>query len=139
SIGLSSQLEECVTLATTAAEGKTARFEFGANWQRFLDVVDEHRVQEATKSLQSLLRVETLRGRRFLDAGSGSGLFSLAAVRLGADLVHSFDVDAASVACAEEMKRRFAPAAHTWTVEFGDVLDVDYLRRLGTFDVVYSL
>jgi 2-polyprenyl-3-methyl-5-hydroxy-6-metoxy-1,4-benzoquinol methylase len=125
-------------LATTTSERETGRFEFGENWQRFLDLVDEHRIEEATNSLRNLLGVTTLRGKRFADVGSGSGLFSLAAVRLGAELVHSFDVDPASVACTQEMKHRFASAGPAWTVELGDVLDREYLRSLGTFDVVYS-
>src|SRR5947207_225340 len=57
---------------------------------------------------------------------------------MGADVVYSFDVDPASVACTREMKHRFAPAALGWTIELADVLDTAYLRRLGTFDVVYS-
>src|SRR3954465_11372818 len=80
------------------------RFEFGDNWRRFLDVLDERRVEEAERSLQSMLGATELRGKTFLDVGSGSGLFSLAAMRLGASRVRSFDFDAASVACTREVK-----------------------------------
>src|SRR5215207_7451824 len=90
------------------------RFGFGTNWQRFLSVVNEQHISAAEGSLRNMLRVETLAGLRFLDIGSGSGLFSLAAVRLGAT-VHSFDYDPQSVACAHELKRRYAPDAATWT------------------------
>jgi O-antigen/teichoic acid export membrane protein len=44
----------------------------------------------------------------FLDIGSGSGLFSLAARRLGAR-VRSFDYDPQSVACTAELRRRYFP------------------------------
>lgn len=113
------------------------RFEFGANWARFLETLDERRVAEAEASLREMLGVSDLRGRRFLDAGCGSGLFSLAARRLGAS-VRSFDYDPRSVACAEELKRRFAPDDPAWTIERGSVLDRAYLDRLGRHDVVYS-
>ena len=75
-----------------------ARFRFGENWQRFLRQVDERRIQAAEQSLKAMLEVENLCGLRFLDMGSGSGLFSLAARQLGAR-VHSFDNDPGSVAC----------------------------------------
>ena len=84
-----------------------------------------------------MLEIDGLKGKTFLDIGSGSGLFSLAARRLGAS-VHSFDFDPLSVACAQELKRRYFPGDVSWTIEEGDVLDVDYLNSLGKFDVVYS-
>jgi 2-polyprenyl-6-hydroxyphenyl methylase/3-demethylubiquinone-9 3-methyltransferase len=78
-----------------------------------------------------------MRGRTFLDIGSGSGLHSLAAIRLGAKRVVSFDYDKDSVACTHELRRRFAPNAD-WVVEQGSALDKEYLESLGRFDVVYS-
>jgi 2-polyprenyl-3-methyl-5-hydroxy-6-metoxy-1,4-benzoquinol methylase len=113
-------------------------FAFGENWREFLDVVDDNRVLEATKSLQFLLRTERLDGKTFVDVGCGSGLFSLSALRLGCERVYSFDVDIGSVECAHDLKRRFARGATNWQITRGDVLDVDYLNSLGSFDVVYS-
>ena len=92
------------------------RFAFGANWSRFLSVLDEERIAEAQQSLQQMFDVENLRGKSFLDIGSGSGLFSLAARRLGAK-VHSFDYDVQSVACTEELRRRYYPDDADWQVE----------------------
>lgn len=113
------------------------RFEFGANWARFLKLLDDARVAEAEDSLRGMLGVQTLAGRRFIDVGSGSGLFSLAARRLGAT-VFSFDYDPASVACTRELRRRYCPDDAGWSVEEGSVLDAAFLSRLGQFDVVYS-
>lgn len=113
------------------------RFQFGKNWRRFLSTLDEERINAAERSLKLMLELETLEGRSFLDIGSGSGLFSLAARRLGAR-VHSFDYDSESVACAQELKRRFKASDRAWTIERGSVLDTDYIERLGQFDVVYS-
>jgi 2-polyprenyl-3-methyl-5-hydroxy-6-metoxy-1,4-benzoquinol methylase len=114
------------------------RFGFGENWRRFLEKLNEERIVAATNSLQSLLGGRSLAGKTFLDLGSGSGLSSLVAVRLGASRVHSFDYDQGSVACTRELKRRFSPEAQHWTIEAGSVLDRAYLQSLATWDVVYS-
>lgn len=125
---------------TAAFEQELARgerFQFGQNWRRFLSTLDEERIHEAERSLKLMLETETLRGLSFLDIGSGSGLFSLAARRLGAR-VHSFDYDTDSVACAQELKRRYFAGDADWVIERGSVLDADYIKRLGQFDIVYS-
>lgn len=113
------------------------RFAFGENWQRFLRTVDAARIAEAERSLSAMLGRTDLAGQAFLDIGSGSGLFSLAARRLGAT-VHSFDDDAQSVACTEALRRRFAPDDQGWTIARGSVLDAGLLAALGRFDIVYS-
>ncbi len=114
-----------------------ARFEFGKNWSRFLVDLNDRRIARAEESLQAMLEVTDLRGKTFLDIGSGSGLFSLAARRLGAR-VHSFDFDPHSVACAKELRSRYFAGDQEWTIEEGSALDAEYLKSLGTFDVVYS-
>jgi 2-polyprenyl-3-methyl-5-hydroxy-6-metoxy-1,4-benzoquinol methylase len=114
-----------------------ARFEFGKNWSRFLGNLTDRRIKLAEESLRTLLDVPNIDGKTFLDIGSGSGLFSLAARRLGA-AVHSFDYDPQSVACTLEVRRRYFEDDPNWQVEQGSVLDRDYLGSLGTFDIVYS-
>jgi SAM-dependent methyltransferase len=113
------------------------RFAFGKNWRRFLDNLNDERIARAESSLLTMLKESTLAGRRFLDIGSGSGLFSLAARRLGAS-VHSFDYDRDSVECTLELRRRYFPGDTSWRVERGSALDRAYVASLGTFDVVYS-
>jgi len=121
--------------AKEVASGK--RFEFGKNWARFLAVLNDERIAEAEESLRDMLGSGCLEGRSFLDIGSGSGLFSLAARRLGAR-VHSFDFDPASVACTRELKRRYFANDDAWTIAEGSALDAAYIESLGSFDVVYS-
>lgn len=116
---------------------KDLRFEFGENWSNFLSAIDEERILQAEQSLRTFLKVDDLQGQHFLDIGSGSGLFSLAARRLGAN-VHSFDFDLKSVNCTHELRRRYFPDDSSWTVAQGSVLDDAYLETLGQFDVVYS-
>jgi 2-polyprenyl-3-methyl-5-hydroxy-6-metoxy-1,4-benzoquinol methylase len=113
------------------------RFPFGQNWSQFLKEIDDNRIEQAEESLRQMLKMKTLRGRSFLDIGSGSGVFSLAALRLGAR-VHSFDYDVHSVACTRELKRRYCANDTDWTIEVGSVLDKAYLHSLGKFDIVYS-
>lgn len=113
------------------------RFSFGKNWRSFLSLLDEDRVDQARRSLQQSLQCVNLHGVRMLDIGSGSGLFSLAAYRMGADVV-AFDYDADSVACTAELRRRFAPESARWQVLQGSVLDPAFMSSLGQFDLVYS-
>ena len=113
------------------------RFEFGQNWTHFLWKLNDHRIVGAALSLKKMLGVTSLQGKRFLDIGCGSGLFSLAARQLGAK-VHSFDYDPQSVACTQELRKRYCPEDIEWRVELGSALDTKYIRSLGTYDVVYS-
>lgn len=113
------------------------RFEFGNNWKKFLELVDEKRISAAENSLKTTLRIESMQGLKILDMGSGSGLFSLAAHRLGAEVV-SIDYDADSVLCTNKLKEKYAPNCASWSVLQGSALDVEQMNSLGKFDGVYS-
>jgi 2-polyprenyl-6-hydroxyphenyl methylase/3-demethylubiquinone-9 3-methyltransferase len=121
----------------TASQGEhDARFRFGANWADFSRYIDDDRCREARESLAA--RLGDLSGRSFLDVGCGSGLFSLAAVQLGAGPVRSFDYDQDSVTTTASLKERRGGDAGDWAIERGDVLDRGYVSTLGQWDVVYS-
>ena len=115
------------------------RFQFGNNWAAFLKVLDDRRIESAADSMKDLLGVSNLEGKTFLDVGSGSGLFSLAARRLGAKVV-SMDFDPSSVGCTAELKRRYDGGFPTdqWQVLRGSALDAEFMASLGQFDIVYS-
>ncbi|MBF0109839.1 MAG: class I SAM-dependent methyltransferase [Magnetococcales bacterium] len=113
------------------------RFDFGANWHRFLAGVTEAHIQNAVGSMQEMLDTDTLEGCDFLDVGSGSGLSSLAARRMGAR-VHSFDYDPVSVASTRNMREKFAPGDANWTISEGSILDETFVAALPQADVVYS-
>jgi 2-polyprenyl-3-methyl-5-hydroxy-6-metoxy-1,4-benzoquinol methylase len=115
----------------------TERFGFGDNWRRFLATFNEDRLRQAESSLLQALERPNLEGLRFVDVGCGSGLFSLAAARLGAT-VHSFDFDPLAMECAISLRIRFAIPTERWTIEQGSALDEPYLAKLGQFDIVYS-
>lgn len=114
------------------------RFSFGKNWASFLRRLTSTRIELAKQSLVSFLGGEQqIKGKRFVDVGCGSGLFSLAALELGAAEVVSIDVDETSVACAQTLKARRGSPTH-WKIYRGSALDQKFFEGLGEFDVVYS-
>jgi 2-polyprenyl-6-hydroxyphenyl methylase/3-demethylubiquinone-9 3-methyltransferase len=125
------------TPAASADSSQETRFAFGKNWIRYLEGLTEQRIESARRSLADFAGCDRLRGS-FLDIGCGSGLFSLAALRLGAERLVSFDYDAQSVEACRRIKQRFAPGAPNWQIVQGSALDEEFLKRLGCFDFVYS-
>jgi 2-polyprenyl-3-methyl-5-hydroxy-6-metoxy-1,4-benzoquinol methylase len=113
------------------------RFAFGRNWQRFLRQVDEGRIRASQQALLTTLGRDTLAGCSFLDAGCGSGLSSLAALRSGAR-VTAFDFDPEAVAATRELLGRWAPAGADYRVLQGSVLDRTFVAGLGVHDIVHS-
>ena len=113
------------------------RFEFGKNWKNFLSNLDNTKIVEAEKSLMDKLKLENLKGCNFLDIGCGSGLFSLAAKNLGAK-VTSFDFDIDAVDCAKLLKEKYYKNDLDWKIMQGSVLDKNFLRDLGNYNIIYS-
>ncbi len=118
------------------------RFGFGRNWRNFARRVDEDAITQAEESLLDLLSLErvthgALRGLTFLDAGCGSGIFSLAALRQGAQ-VTAFDFDPDSVRTTRALIALHHGGDGGGEVLHGSVLDERFLATLDEFDVVYS-
>jgi SAM-dependent methyltransferase len=115
---------------------RTTHFEFGKNWLSYSKTVDLERIAQAERSLTGVLGLD-LAGKSFLDIGCGSGLFSLAALRLGAARVHAVDIDENSVAATTSLLSQYAPGS-AWHAERGSILDLPTTFPSG-FDIVYSL
>lgn len=115
------------------------RFTFGKNWWNFLQNLKEESIKEAETSLTTALKCKDLKGKAFLDIGSGSGLFSLSAYRLGAN-VFSFDYDQQSVNCTKFLQEKYEKekATNTWEVTQGSILDKNFTKDLKKSDIVYS-
>ena len=113
-----------------------SRFRFGSNWKDFSRTIGDERIARCREELSTWLGPD-LDGLSFLDLGCGSGIHSLAAVSLGADVL-SFDYDTDSVECTEALRERFYRSSNGWTVQQGSALDESYMSSLGQFDVVYS-
>lgn len=120
-----------------ADSDENLRFQFGTNWKQFLSTLDNGQIIAAEESIKRMLEADDLHGQTFVDVGSGSGLSSLAARRLGA-IVHSFDYDPESVVCTRRLKDQFFPNDPDWIIDSGSVLDSHWLHSLQQYDIVYS-
>ncbi len=118
--------------------GEKVTFSFGPNWSDFVaGQLNSVREQRALDSIRRFLGREDLDGLSFLDIGCGSGLFSLAAGRLGASQITSLDVDPFSVRCCEQLRESAGSHSH-WRIEHGSVLDAAFLSRFEPADIVYA-
>lgn len=113
---------------------RATHFDFGKNWANYSGLVDEQRLGAAIESVRGL--VGDLSGKTFLDIGSGSGLFSLSALHLGAAHVTATDIDEDSTATTRSMLESFGDPSR-WTAERISVFHLKPEEH-GTFDVVYS-
>lgn len=118
-------------------EKKEGNFPFGENWKDFLNILSDEHILEAEESLGLFLGTTDLKGKRFLDIGSGSGLHSLVARKMGAEVI-SFDYDLQSVMCTRELKSRYFSNNPLWGIEQGSVLDREFIDSLGDFDFTYA-
>lgn len=119
------------------------RFAFGDNWQRFVDGIDERSVFAAVDSLTASFGHNQLSGKKFVDVGCGSGIFSLAAVLMGAKVI-SFDSDADSVVAAKRVRKRFLELIadkgfleSNWHIFQSSILDSETLKKIEGCDIYY--
>ncbi len=113
-------------------------FSFGQNWQDFVTShLTPERERIAMASLTGFLEQQDLQGLSFLDIGCGSGLFSLAAVRLGARRIVSVDVDPYSVDCTRRLRETVGSPC-SWQVVSGSILDDFCVSQLEPADIVYA-
>ncbi len=116
----------------------TQTFRFGKNWQAFnAEYLNTERIELAKKSLRDFLKVENLEGKTFIDIGAGSGVFSLAALEMGAAQVMSFDADPDCISCCTELRMSKGNPAN-WHIQHGSILDDVFVKTLQRYDVVYS-
>jgi len=113
------------------------RFEFGHNWLKYRSVINNEVINCAISSLKSFFEKENFKDLKFIDIGSGSGLFSLSASKLGA-IVHSIDFDLNSVYCTGLLKEKYGVNDEKWKVESGSILNTEFILSKGTFDLVYA-
>lgn len=110
-------------------------FAFGKNWASYSALITEEQIEQAEKAIIALLGSK-VEGSTFLDIGCGSGLHSLAALRLGAKEVVAIDLDRDSVHTTQHVLQKYA-AGRSYRVEELSVFEVDR-GTLGQFDIVYS-
>jgi 2-polyprenyl-3-methyl-5-hydroxy-6-metoxy-1,4-benzoquinol methylase len=143
-VGLESEIMTSTVGEQELAEEKRAKgkdiisFSFGRNWQQFNEShLNAEREQIAAASLLQFLERRDLQGLTFLDIGCGSGLFSLAAYRLGASRIVSVDVDPYSVTSTTKLYKSAGSPKH-WQILHGSILDPTLTGSLEPADVVYA-
>lgn len=113
------------------------KFSFGENWLAYSRTLDETRVRDAAASVEQLLQ-QRLDELSVVDVGAGSGLFSIAAARLGASRVVALDRDPLCLqAIAANASRFLGGDAGKVAILPADILNVATLPS-EQFDVVYA-
>jgi 2-polyprenyl-3-methyl-5-hydroxy-6-metoxy-1,4-benzoquinol methylase len=120
------------------ANSETVTFSFGENWLNYLSATDQTQFAEAQVDLAKLLATDDLTGKTVLDIGCGSGIHSLAALKMGATAVTSIDLDHHSVMAAEQVRHLTPISPSLWHIAQGSILDSDFLNQLPQSDIVYS-
>jgi SAM-dependent methyltransferase len=115
------------------------RYEFGKNWAEFVErKLNNQVVEESMDHMRRFMKRDRLDGLTFTDIGCGSGIHSLAALRLGARRIIAFDYDNDSVATSRKVREWAGVDDSIWSIAQGSVLDTAYMRSLPVSDVVYS-
>ena len=119
-----------------SVSGEYISFSFGANWLRFLDKLDQHRIKMAQDSFCNFTKMAHLKGHTFLDIGCGSGLSSLVALLLGATRIISVDIDPNSIAATNKLRSQ-AQSPSSWEILRGSIIDPNFVASLPKSSFVY--
>jgi len=104
------------------------RFTFGKNWSKFVDShFNPERLEGSVRVFQDFTSLQALSSKTFIDIGCGSGLHSLAAHKMGAKAITSFDFDPKAVDATAKLKT-MAGSPSNWAIHQGSILDLDFFR-----------
>ncbi len=112
------------------------RFGFGRNWKSYSKLITKERLSKAELHLKDRFQVEGFEGK-FLDIGCGSGVFSVSALNLGAE-VKGFDYDINSVETSKKVLRQFSQGNTNWEIQQGDILTSNHNNDISNSDFIYS-
>jgi 2-polyprenyl-6-hydroxyphenyl methylase/3-demethylubiquinone-9 3-methyltransferase len=133
-----SLISEAIQQAKTSSVQKLIsekRFRFGKNWRNFSKQISREKIEMAEVHLKDRFQSESLEGR-FVDIGCGSGLFSLAAMNLGAKVL-AFDYDKESVATTRRIIDNSQRRSNSIICR-ADVLNSLSMRFIQDADFVYA-
>ncbi len=114
----------------------STHFQFGKNWENYSKSITDELIDSSQQCLEQLVDKKDLEGKTFLDIGCGSGLHSLAALRMGASYVESVDFDPLSVKTTKSTLGKYWDSDN-YKVYQGNIL-TDFNKAERKFDVVYS-
>lgn len=112
------------------------RFGFGRNWKSYSKLITKERLAKAELHLKDRFQVEGFEGK-FLDIGCGSGVFSVSALNLGAE-VKGFDYDINSVETSKKVLSQFSQGNTNWEITQGDILTANHNNDISNSDFIYS-
>jgi len=116
---------------------KNVLFNFGKNWQAYsAHSLNNQKFNEALNSLKELIGEDKIKNSKFLDIGCGSGVFAIAASKIGAKETVGIDISKESISALLQNQKKFTSPKK---VKFfcRSILDKD-IFNLGQFDIVYS-
>ena len=107
-------------------------FKFGENWKSFSKLIDNKKLEYSIISLQKLTNRKNIKNMTFLDIGCGSGLSSLAALKLNCKCLFAIDYDQQSVLTTKQVLKNYKNKAKVKKLSVFD------LNERNKFDLVYS-
>lgn len=114
-------------------------FNFGKNWEEYsFKKLDHVRLEQAMNSILDLLTEEEIKAKSFLDVGCGTGIFSIAARKLGAYRVVGVDINPKCIEVAQKNSKYFLETTSQPEFRVASALDSEALENLGRFDIVYA-
>lgn len=125
-----------VPVSQDSLKSLKTHFAFGENWAGYSALIDESRIHQAELGLTRLVGQYFLNGKSMLDIGCGSGLHTLAALRLGAGRVVAVDIDPNCVETTRKVVGQHYSHANVEMLQ-SSVFDLDS-DKVGKFDLVYS-
>lgn len=112
------------------------RFSFGRNWKKYSKLITKERLAKAELHLKDRFQVQNFQGK-FLDIGCGSGVFTVSALNLGAE-VKGFDFDMKSVETSRKVLTQFSGGNTRWEIGQGDILTSKHNEDISNSDFIYS-
>ena len=118
------------------------KFAFGKNWKAYLNVLLKKEnynngIGLAKKDIITFANLKNLKNKTFIDIGCGSGLSSLVARKIGAE-VFSLDVDQNSIDCTKFLKSKFFKNDSKWKIKKLSILNSKNIKNIKKHDYVYS-
>ena len=110
-------------------------FKFGKNWNNFSKRISSDSIENSIKELKKIFN--NLENKSFIDIGSGSGLHSLAAKKIGAKNIVAIDYDMDSVNTTKEILSKNLSKKELNNIKIfqDDILNTKIKDK---FDIVYS-
>lgn len=112
-------------------------FSFGKNWQNYSKLIDQKLISFSQQDIEEWVEKTNMKNQRIIDIGCGSGIHSLVFYQEGARELLSFDYDIYSVETTKKLSTQVGNPKN-WKIVQGSILDKQFIKDLGKFNLVYS-